>query len=72
MSTRPFVVLVVSLALTRGLLAADSPPGTAYVDYFGYTDCIELSNESTRVVLCHQGRRPRLGVLAQRNEYHPS
>jgi hypothetical protein len=36
--------------------AADATrfPGVRRVDFFGYTDCILLENESTRVVLCHQ------------------
>jgi hypothetical protein len=36
--------------------AAATPtfPGTSRVDYFGYTQCVQLENETTRVILCHQ------------------
>src|ERR1043166_8053557 len=33
---------------------AENPPGTGRVDFFGYTGCVLLENETTRVVLCHQ------------------
>ncbi len=29
-------------------------PGVSRVDFFGYTDCVALTNDTTRVVLCHQ------------------
>jgi hypothetical protein len=53
---------VALLLVVAGLAAARMPgadsteifPGTARVDYFGYTQCVRLENESTRVVLCHQ------------------
>lgn len=32
----------------------DLPDGTSRVDFFGYENCVALSNETTRVVLCHQ------------------
>ena len=31
--------------------------GAAFVEYFGYSGCIELKNENTRVILCPQGGR---------------
>ncbi len=36
---------------------AERPEGTGVVEYFGYADCLELENETTRVVLgLHGGR----------------
>ena len=51
MPVRPCAILLLLASIAR---AAETPTGTAYVDYFGYSGCIELKNESTRVVLCHQ------------------
>ena len=51
MLSRLVALAVLSASITD---AAESPPGTAYVDYFGYRGCVELKNETTRVVLCHQ------------------
>ena len=28
--------------------------GTGHIDFFGYTDCVKLENENTRVILGHQ------------------
>ena len=33
------------------VLAANTPEGTAWVDRYGYTGCIELSNGTTTVIL---------------------
>jgi len=52
-----FRVLVLLSALTgMRLQAAESPrfAGVSRVDFFGYTQCLALENEVTRVVLCHQ------------------
>src|SRR5262245_1455812 len=34
--------------------AAEKFPGTGRMNFFGYTDCVFLANDTTRVVLCHQ------------------
>ena len=31
--------------------AAEEMPGIGLIDYAGYSDCIKLSNENTRVIL---------------------
>lgn len=43
----------VAMLVCRGAVAA-TPEGTARIDFFGYTGCVALQNEHTRVVLCHQ------------------
>lgn len=53
--TLPTLLVVVTVSLSCG-----SSPGTApavdkvVLDYHGYSDCLELKNESTRVILCPQ------------------
>jgi hypothetical protein len=47
-----FVLILLGVATLSA--AAATFPGVTRVDYFGYTDCIALENETTRVVLCHQ------------------
>jgi len=50
----PFRLSVLIFLSVSFAAAAETPPGTDYVDDFGYSGCIELKNDSTRVVLCHQ------------------
>jgi hypothetical protein len=52
-------ILVMLFALSIGSIvvataATTQFAGVRYVDFFGYKGCIQLENESTRVVLCHQ------------------
>ena len=48
-------LLLVILTWAAPLTAqAQSPAGTARVAYYGYDNCVELTNEVCRVVLCHQ------------------
>lgn len=52
---RRFLVAFVIVRFAIGFaLAADHPSGTGRTDFFGYTDCVFLQNDTTRVVLCHQ------------------
>ena len=46
--------LLAACAILSSAQADDLPPGTGYVDFFGYEDCVKLENESARVILCHQ------------------
>jgi hypothetical protein len=51
------IAAVVSVAFSHAATAAKADAkfaGVSYVDYFGYTGCIRLENESAAVVLCHQ------------------
>ena len=42
-----------AIAIVAGVLAtAIRLPAAEVVDFFGYDDCIRLSNDSTEVVLC--------------------
>lgn len=52
-------ILLVSLVLCgqTASVFADNPPGTKMTDAYGYTDCVELTNDSTRVLLCPVGGR---------------
>jgi hypothetical protein len=54
MSVRHGLILLTLLSVTPVLRGAETPDGTAIVDFFGYTGCLRLENSSTRVVLCHQ------------------
>ncbi|WP_437202179.1 hypothetical protein [Planctomicrobium sp. SH664] len=42
------------MVLSVSARADESYPGTGRIDFFGYTDCVVLKNERTRVILCHQ------------------
>jgi hypothetical protein len=48
-----FRILAVWLLGCARTIGAD-PTGVSRLDFFGYSDCVALQNESTRVVLCHQ------------------
>lgn len=51
---RSGLVLTISFSLLTATTQADDFPGVSRIDFFGYEDCVALSNETTRVVLCHQ------------------
>lgn len=42
------------LISTNSVPAQNAPPGTARVDFFGYRDCVRVSNGNTSVTLGHQ------------------
>lgn len=48
---RVITLLATSVSLAP---AADAPAGTSRISFFGYDDCVALTNEHVRVVLCHQ------------------
>lgn len=49
---RCLVVLALGVACSSAV--AEVPEGVSRVEFFGYGDCVALSNRTTRVVLCHQ------------------
>ena len=44
---------IICLAAPLSIPAGETPPGTGYVDYFGYERCVLLENEHTLVILGH-------------------
>ena len=54
MLLRSLVLLFVGLCFnaSTGTAAEKATPGARVVKFFGYDDCIELTNKTTRVVLC--------------------
>jgi hypothetical protein len=52
------LILFAAVLLGTGpLCAAEHPAGTAVVERFGYSECIELKNADARVVPCPHGDR---------------
>ena len=49
-----FALIVVALVASNDLFLGAAPQveGSRFLEHSGYADCIELSNDSTRVVLC--------------------
>jgi hypothetical protein len=54
MHQKHLAAIAIVVLAARGAVGADLPAGVSRVDYFGYKDCVALSNATTRVVLCHQ------------------
>jgi len=52
MSSRFVIVLMIAVTCAMPATASQQAPGTRIVEHGGYSDCIELFNDSTRVVLC--------------------
>ena len=54
MLLRSLVLMIVGLCLgvSTGTAADKDTPGARVIKFFGYDDCIELTNKNTRVVLC--------------------
>lgn len=57
--TGVLLVFLTALALSprEPAVAGQARAGARFVDYFGYSDCIELKNENVRVILCPHGAR---------------
>jgi len=49
-----FLSLIFLVVVLRAADSAAPFPGVGRVSFFGYTDCLVLENETTRVVLGHQ------------------